>query len=100
MRASDVDHNIVDRPLSVEDAGTVTALNAVFGDTAALSQTAQVREQRSSRGTLYTASTHMENQAFNVQADLSTLLNSHFKSIRSNAAQVCRMAVSHPLGHA
>lgn len=40
-------------------------------------------EAQSERGTLFSADNHRENQAYNLQADLHTLIDTHFTNVRS-----------------
>lgn len=42
-------------------------------------------EALSSRGTLFSAGSHRANQAYNLQADLHTLIDSHFNSVKMRA---------------
>ena len=41
----------------------------------------EIAEALSSRGTLFSAGSHQNNQVYNVQADLHTLIDSHFNAI-------------------
>ena len=54
----------------------------------------ELAESRSTRGTLFTGASHNENQAYNVQADLHTLLDTHFTSLRKSTMAILDEQVS------
>jgi len=47
-----------------------------------------LQQARSRRGTCFESASHTENQAYNLQADMATLLESHFASIRYASQQI------------
>ena len=48
----------------------------------------EIAEALSSRGTLFSAGSHQFNQAYNVQADLHTLIDSHFTAVSARARTI------------
>ena len=52
-------------------------------DIAGSTEAAALAETQSVRGTLFTSGSHRANQAYNVQADLHTLIDAHFMSVRA-----------------
>jgi len=84
LRSRRVDPSPVDDPSPrlEEDDNTYGA-----GGSAARSN-AEIAQQRSTRGTLFTASGHSENQAYNLQADFHSLLDMHFRTVRKSTINI------------
>jgi hypothetical protein len=75
--ASEAAASAVDKPAAA------AAVSWTRGGAAAQqSSAAEIAEALSSRGTLFSAGSHQANQAYNVQTDLHTLVDQHFRTAR------------------
>ena len=68
---------------SVKEAEPRDALAPELG-----ASSVEIAEALSSRGTLFSAGSHQANQAYNVQADLHTLLDTHFNAISTRTRTI------------
>jgi len=83
LRSRRVDPSPVDDPSPRQEEDDTT-----YGVGGGARSKAEIAEQRSTRGTLFTAASHNENQAYNLQADFHSLLDMHFRTVRKSTINI------------
>ena len=74
-----------------EKAGAGGGGHSADGETIAdriVRSSVDIAEELSSRGTLFSAGSHQANQIYNVQADLHTLIDTHFNSVSNRSRTI------------